>query len=58
MAFCGSRLGVGHAAWMRRVVLILAIIVGGTLGIGPLLDLALGLGNELMVVATRWHDPT
>ena len=43
---------------MRRVVLILAIIVGGTLGIGPLLDLALGLGNELMVVATRWQDPT
>ena len=43
--------------WMRRVVLCLAVVIGGTLGIGPLWELAVGLGNGLMISATRWHDP-
>ena len=43
--------------WVRRVVLFLAVVIGGTLGIGPLWELAVDLGNGLMVSATRWHDP-
>ncbi len=43
--------------WMRRVVLFLAVVIGGTLGIGSLWELAVDLGNGLMVSASRWHDP-
>ena len=43
--------------WVRRVVLFLAVVIGGTLGIGPLWETAVSLSNGLMAAATRWHDP-
>ncbi len=43
--------------WIRRVVLVLAVVIGGALGIGPLWELAVGLGNGLTALATQWQDP-
>ena len=40
--------------WLRRVVLLLALVVGGPLSIGPLGETAVGLCTGLLTATTRW----
>ena len=55
---------IRRRAWLRRVVLGTAVIVGGVLALGPLSELSVLLSGlpallseGLVTVATSWNDP-
>ncbi len=50
-------LWTGQGLHTDCVVLLHAGVIGGALGIGPLWELAVGLGNGLTALATQWQDP-
>ena len=55
---------IRRRAWLRRVVLGAAVVVGGVLAFGPLSELSVLLSgvpvllsDGLITVATSWNDP-
>ena len=55
---------IRRRAWLRRVVLGAAVVVGGALALGPLSELSVLvsgvpvlLSEGLVTVATSWNDP-
>lgn len=55
---------IRRRVWLRRVVLGVAVFIGGVLALGPLFELSVQisglpvlLSERLVTVATSWNDP-